>query len=104
MTPQEQLDRWVAGESVHNNDAPVQGGECCPDFSCCVPELQALKETREEFRRARQEGDTAKENALLTQFLGELLRCKTPEAGVILRKPAPKHGNYYKHLGKLIPE
>lgn len=73
MRWQEQLDRWVEGESLHNHDAPVTGGECCPDFSCCIPELQALRSTREEFRRARQEGDAAKENELLSQFLGELL-------------------------------
>lgn len=46
-----QLDEWVKGNSVHNNISPIsgvvdsdnnivgyfqcEGGECCPDFSCC---------------------------------------------------------------------
>lgn len=38
MTPAEQLRRWVAGESVHNGPSPDRG-ECCPDFSCCCPEI-----------------------------------------------------------------
>lgn len=33
-TVDEQLARWVAGESVHNDQ-----GDCCPDFSCCRPSL-----------------------------------------------------------------
>lgn len=48
MKWQEQLDKWVEGESLHNHDAPVTGSECCPDFSCCIPELQALRSTRGE--------------------------------------------------------
>lgn len=35
MTPDEQLDLWVAGSSVHNKERD----ECCPDFSCCKPKL-----------------------------------------------------------------
>lgn len=26
---------WINGISIHN----YQDGECCPDFSCCHPEL-----------------------------------------------------------------
>lgn len=36
MTPDEQLDMWLEGKSVHNPTT----NECCPDFSCCVPSLQ----------------------------------------------------------------
>lgn len=96
MNPREQLDKWVAGESLHNHNTPVTGGECCPDFSCCIPELQALKATREEFRRAWLEGDAAKENELLLQFLGALLQHESPEADTILRKPIPEDGTYYR--------
>lgn len=46
MTSEEQLDRWVAGESVHNEE----WNECCPDFSCCRPELLWPRAKREFFR------------------------------------------------------
>ena len=47
MTSDEQLKKWVAGESVHNG--PHGEGECCPDFSCCKPNLQAAPEIRQAF-------------------------------------------------------
>jgi len=31
MKPNEQLAKWVNGESIHNKERD----ECCPDFSCC---------------------------------------------------------------------
>ena len=34
-----QLDEWVKGNPIHNN----VDDECCPDFSCCRPELLAPK-------------------------------------------------------------
>ena len=48
ISSDEQLRRWVGGESVHND----QRDECCPDFSCCVPELKADAETRKAFADA----------------------------------------------------
>ena len=48
LTEQEQLERWAAGESLHVMDAaglPI----CCPDFSCCRPEMRWPKEERERF-------------------------------------------------------
>jgi hypothetical protein len=30
-----QLEGWLEGRSIHNR----VDDECCPDFSCCVPEL-----------------------------------------------------------------
>lgn len=62
MTVKEQLELWVAGKSVHN---PTRD-ECCPDFSCCQPELQADKETREVFVRA----DENSQKEMLMMFLG----------------------------------
>lgn len=67
MTTDEQLKLWVEGKSVHNDDKWIEfvdgdgnvverrkmdGGECCPDFSCCKPELQAPREVREAFAAA----------------------------------------------------
>lgn len=46
MTPDEQLDQWCQGMSVHNTER----GECCPDFSCCRPALAAPMEQRLLFR------------------------------------------------------
>lgn len=34
----EQTERWVEGDARHN----VVDDECCPDFSCCRPELFTL--------------------------------------------------------------
>ncbi len=47
-----QLEEWVKGNSIHNTLSPInaivddddkivgyiqcEGGECCPDFSCCM--------------------------------------------------------------------
>ena len=46
MTNDEQLEKWVAGISEHNQKVD----QCCPDFSCCKPELLWPKEQRELFR------------------------------------------------------
>lgn len=32
---EKQLENWVVGISTHN----IIDDECCPDFSCCKPEL-----------------------------------------------------------------
>lgn len=49
MTSEEQLQKWVEGKSIHNENGNKQGGECCPDFSCCKPGLKWPKEKRELF-------------------------------------------------------
>ena len=51
MTPEEQLDLWIEGKSVHNKERD----ECCPDFSCCEPSLLAPKEARIAFKKANEE-------------------------------------------------
>ena len=45
MTSDEQLAKWLEGESIHNTTRD----ECCPDFSCCKPELLADEKTRKAF-------------------------------------------------------
>ena len=65
MTPDEQLARWVAGEPVHNPDRD----ECCPDFSCCRPELLAPEDVRRRFAAATE----AERHEMLMMFLGGLL-------------------------------
>lgn len=48
-----QLDQWVKGKPVHN---PIRD-ECCPDFSCCRPDLLMPEETRKQFAEAVKAGD-----------------------------------------------
>jgi hypothetical protein len=69
LTSDEQLRLWVNGESVHNTTPD----ECCPDFSCCRPELLADKETRILFSKA----DEQTRHAMLFGFLGAALSSYT---------------------------
>ena len=95
MTPEQQVDRWVAGESVHNDDRTLkvvdedgnvvriirlEGGECCPDFSCCRPELLAPPEVRRAFKAATEE----QRRKFLSIFLVELIKHDVPDKKVHL--------------------
>jgi len=66
MKPKKQLELWVKGESVHNDER----GECCPDFSCCKPYLLAPKHERKAFLEADQKGDSKTTTSMLYEFLG----------------------------------
>lgn len=63
-TPEEQLRRWAAGESV----CPNTRHECCPDFSCCRPKLGWPLDRRAKFMAAGQ-GEREK---MLMSSLGAL--------------------------------
>lgn len=65
MTALEQLDLWVSGKSVHNEDRQ----ECCPDFSCCDPSNLADEKTRIKFANAYKAGDYATVEHMLMLFL-----------------------------------
>ena len=84
MTPEQQLDLWVAGNSVHNADRD----ECCPDFSCCgIPIVD--KATREQFKQA---GEKNRHNMLLS-FLVRMLKHKGNKlisGSIILEKVSQK--------------
>lgn len=84
MTSEEQLALWVEGHSIHNNDAvyhivdekenvigtkKVEDGECCPDFSCCNPDLQWPKELRQKFKEA----DEAVRESMLIMSLSQVM-------------------------------
>lgn len=64
MTCEEQLAQWVNGISIHNHDRD----ECCPDFSCCQPELLATQEERTLFSSRPDAKDS-----MLMMFLGRAL-------------------------------
>lgn len=62
-----QLDEWAKGNSIHND----VDNECCPDFSCCTPELLASEEERKTFKAMSEQGkDTM---GMLGVFLGKAI-------------------------------
>ena len=63
-----QLMEWVKGNPQHN---PIRN-ECCPDFSCCQPQMLMNKETRLKFREAHFNGDEGSTMALLGTALSGL--------------------------------
>jgi hypothetical protein len=68
---EEQLRRWVDGESVHRMIEGEEDGECCPDFSCCKPELLQPVEVRKAFAAA----DDERRYEFLGAFLGAAIQC-----------------------------
>lgn len=64
MTGAEHLKLWLEGTSVHNDETD----ECCPDFSCCAPALQAPAEERAAFCAAWAAGDVSEMERLLEKF------------------------------------
>ena len=45
MTVERQLKLWANGDA----HCPNEHGECCPDFSCCKPQLMWPEEQRQLF-------------------------------------------------------
>lgn len=64
MTPEEQVDLWVEGKPVHNDETD----ECCPDFSCCGTPI-VDKETRIKFKNA----DPKEREVMLCGFLTRMI-------------------------------
>ncbi len=79
MTSEEQLNRWLDGYPIHNHDID----ECCPDFSCCQPQLLADKRTREIFCTS---GDKVRQQ-LLILFLGKMIGFETDKKVYIAGDP-----------------
>lgn len=73
MNINEQVDEWVNGNPVHNDERD----ECCPDFSCCVPEVMASDQEREQFSEAYYNNDTKTQNEMLSNFLQRMVTHKT---------------------------
>jgi hypothetical protein len=69
MRLEEQLNRWVTGDSVHNNETD----ECCPDFSCCNDKMDTPIEVRKRFQQAVLEEDHRTQHEMLMMFLSEAL-------------------------------
>lgn len=48
MTPAQQLEAWVQGQNLHNDERD----ECCPDFACCQPNNHFTIPLRLKFQAA----------------------------------------------------
>ncbi len=70
-----QLRLWVEGKSIHLGKLP--DGTCCPDFSCCEPELQSPKEERELFQELYLANKHNEYERMLMMFLGRDLPLMT---------------------------
>lgn len=60
---------WLKGNPQHNK----VDDECCPDFSCCKPELLAPLEIRQVFYNAEINNDTKTIERLLGEFLDKAI-------------------------------
>lgn len=78
-----QTEEWVKGNAVHN----YIDNECCPDFSCCKPELLQPKEIRETFLHAKEE----QRLGMLFSFLGAGLSSMGHEVGESVHLADGKH-------------
>jgi len=64
-----QLNSWINGKSIHNDIDE----ECCPDFSCCVSNINTPIETRKKFADAHYlDNEDTKMNILMGFFVGAL--------------------------------
>ncbi len=82
-TPDDQLKRWAAGESL----CPNTNGECCPDFSCCRPKLKWPPEKRAKFVAAGQR----EREKMLMGALGALVKDATGEDAYVTRGDPTDH-------------
>lgn len=69
---QHQLQEWVRGNPIHNE----QDNECCPDFSCCIPELLQVEDERKRFAIAVANADESIQIGMLATYLGYALSYK----------------------------
>ncbi len=64
-----QLNHWLQGKSLHLEMPDL----CCPDYSCCQPDLLAPLEERELYVQAHNAGDVKTLTRLDCMFLGRLI-------------------------------
>ena len=80
---QHQVNEWVAGRPWHN----TVRDECCPDFSCCRPDLIWPDEMRKEF--AASDDQTQQEMCMCG--LGLALTELSPEKSVHIAGKSSEH-------------
>jgi len=69
MTREEQLEKWISGVSLHNDELD----ECCPDFSCCCEGISTPVEVKKAFRDAYIRGDSEEMERMLWTFLSDAI-------------------------------
>jgi hypothetical protein len=85
-TFEEQERLWVEGKSVHVRMSAkykaMTGDEyqCCPDFSCCEPQLLAPVGVRKAYAAASRKG----KDKFLGHFLGALVKKQAPDERVYI--------------------
>jgi len=72
MNTEKQLKLWVKGKPVHNDER----NECCPDFSCCQPQLLAPEHERKTFLEAYQKDNEKTLMSMSIEFLGRAFSSK----------------------------
>ena len=77
---EEQLKRWVKGDSYH---LIGKHDSCCPDFSCCNPELKVNKKTRETFYAAYKQKNDRVVRGMLMTFLSSFMRSINVNANIV---------------------
>ncbi len=85
---EEQVERWVAGESLHSDHRGC-GPECCPDFSCCKPELLQPVEVRRAFQAA----DQKRREEFCMMFLGGMLAQAAPDLRAHITNGDPRESS-----------
>lgn len=80
MKTTEQLNLWVEGKSIHNDEL----NECCPDFSCCNKKVTTPKAVREIFRNAYLKGNRTVVDRMLMEFLSGALADEFPSKKVYI--------------------
>lgn len=80
MTPAKQLEEWIKGNSIHNDVRD----ECCPDFSCCLPDLLVDKQLRIKFLELYKANDQEGMFGMLGMFLGGCIAKASPDKKVYI--------------------
>jgi Fe-S-cluster containining protein len=80
---EEQLDSWIEGIPKHNQNCD----ECCPDFSCCNPELLWDRDKREIFAGAYRSGDHKVCDSMLMESLATLIGSVKPDVYIAGQMP-----------------
>lgn len=84
ITPEQQELDWVNGKP----SCPNTSGECCPDFSCCRPNLLWEKKMRDKFHTA----DQGTRHKMMMLALSALLEDASKKKVHITRGDPADHG------------
>lgn len=75
MTTERQLELWVEGQNIHNSKTD----DCCPDFSCCQPDMEWEVENKILFAEAYVNQDLELVKKLMVKSIEALARAEYPD-------------------------